>query len=134
LKSISCLKANQAYPIAGGTQIIFEHIFGSVFTGNATWLAISVRSNGVGNCTAMTPLQELTPASYAIFAGTASNLSGTVSNAQLAGSSITVTAGTGLAGGGTVPLGGSTSLANAGVLSITGTHALPFSNLHGQRS
>ena len=41
--------------------------FGDVFTGNDTWLAISVCSNGVGSYTALTPLQELTPAPYAIF-------------------------------------------------------------------
>jgi formylglycine-generating enzyme required for sulfatase activity len=50
----------------------------------------------------------------------ASQLSGTIVNSQLASSSITVTAGTGLSGGGPVPLGGSTALSNAGVLSVTG--------------
>jgi hypothetical protein len=103
--------------------------FGDVFTGNATWLAISVRTNGVPPYTAMTPLQELTPAPYAIFANTASNLAGTlpasqlsgaVGNGQLADSSITISPGTGLTGGGTVALGGTTTLNNAGVLSITG--------------
>ena len=50
----------------------------------------------------------------------ASRLNGTVANAQLANSSITVSAGTGLSGGGTVALGGSATLNNAGVLSVTG--------------
>jgi len=59
--------------------------FGAVFTGNDTWLAISVRSNGVGSYTPLTPLQELLPTPYAVFANTASNLSGTVSAAQLSG-------------------------------------------------
>jgi hypothetical protein len=99
--------------------------FGAVFTGNQVWLAIDVRSNGVGTYTALTPLQELTPAPYAVFANTASNLSGTVSTSQLADSSITVTAGTGLSGGGTVALGGSITLnatgsAGSGVVSVTG--------------
>ena len=57
--------------------------FGAVFTGNATWLAISVCSNGVGNFQNLAPLQELTPAPYAIFAESSSNVSGTVSAAQL---------------------------------------------------
>jgi hypothetical protein len=57
--------------------------FGPVFTGNATWLAIGVRSNGVGSFTALTPLQELYPTPYAQFANTAGNLSGTVPLAQL---------------------------------------------------
>ena len=58
----------------------------SVFTGNPTWLAISVRTNGAGGYAGLTPLQQLTPAPYAIFANTASNVSGTVSAAQLSGS------------------------------------------------
>ncbi len=63
--------------------------FGAVFTGDDTWLATSVRSNGVGSYTALTPLQELTPAPYAIFANTASNLSGTISLAQLPSTVVT---------------------------------------------
>jgi hypothetical protein len=59
--------------------------FGDVFAGDATWLAINVRSNGVGSYTPLTPLQELTPMPYAIFANTASNLSGTLPVAQLNG-------------------------------------------------
>jgi len=47
-------------------------------------------------------------------------LTGVVSNAQLAYSSVTVTAGTGFGGGGAVALGGSITLSNTGVLSITG--------------
>jgi hypothetical protein len=60
--------------------------FGAVFTGNPAWLAISVRSNGAGSYTPLTPLQELTPVPYAIFATTASNavqLSGILPLAQL---------------------------------------------------
>ncbi len=63
--------------------------FGPVFAGNATWLAISVRSNDVGSFTALTPLQALYPTPYAQFANTASNLSGTVPLAQLAGGVVT---------------------------------------------
>jgi hypothetical protein len=59
--------------------------FGDVFTGDATWLAMSVRSNGAGAFTALTPLQEITPAPYAVFANTASNVSGTIPAAQLSG-------------------------------------------------
>lgn len=61
--------------------------------------------------------------SNTIFGLTNSNLSGTagITNANLANSSITVTAGTGLSGGGAVGLGGSVSLTNAGVISLTGT-------------
>ena len=59
--------------------------FGPVFTGNPTWLAISVRSNGTSSYVGLTPLQPLTPTTYAIFANTASNLSGDLSVAQLNG-------------------------------------------------
>ncbi len=88
--------------------------FGSVFNGNPVWLAIGVCSNGVGSFAGLTPLQPIRPVVSAIFANTASNLSGTipatqvsgaVGNGQLANNSITVTAGTGLAGGGAVGIG-----------------------------
>ena len=59
--------------------------FGSVFTGNSTWLAISVRSNGVGSYVGLTPLQELNPTPYAIFANTSSNVSGTLPATQISG-------------------------------------------------
>jgi hypothetical protein len=65
--------------------------FGAVFTGNATWLAISTRSNGVGGYTPMTPLQALTPAPYAIFAegANATGLTGTITLAQLPSAVVT---------------------------------------------
>ena len=103
--------------------------FGTVFTGNPTWLAISVCSNGLGSYVNLTPLQPIRPVVYAIFANTASNLSGTIpatqlsgalGNSQLANNSINVTAGVGLAGGGAVALGGTTTLNNTGVLSVNG--------------
>ena len=59
--------------------------FGSVFTGNSTWLAISVRSNGIGSYVGLTPLQELNPTPYAIFANTSSNVSGTLPATQITG-------------------------------------------------
>ncbi|MGB7769309.1 MAG: sialidase family protein [Verrucomicrobiia bacterium] len=59
---------------------------GSVFNGNLIWLEIGVRTNGDTNGFAiLSPMQGLTPAPYAIFANTASNLSGTLPAAQLAG-------------------------------------------------
>src|ERR1035438_10241155 len=46
--------------------------FGSgVFTGTPYWLQISVRTNGAGTFTALTPRQQLTPTPYAIYAETA---------------------------------------------------------------
>jgi hypothetical protein len=74
--------------------------FGAVFTGNDTWLAISVRSNGVGSYTALTPPQELTPAPYAIYAPNAgsatsansvasTNITGAIALAQLPAAVVT---------------------------------------------
>ena len=49
--------------------------FGYVFTGNATWLAISVRTNGAGSYVGLQPLQPLTPTPYAIYSATAGSAS-----------------------------------------------------------
>jgi hypothetical protein len=46
-----------------------------IFTGNATWLAISVRSSGAGIYTPMSPLVELNPTPYAIYAESANTVS-----------------------------------------------------------
>jgi hypothetical protein len=60
--------------------------FGSgIFVGTNYWLDISVRTNGNGTFNELSPRQELTPTPYAVFANTASNVSGTVSAAQLSG-------------------------------------------------
>jgi hypothetical protein len=63
--------------------------FGAVFAGNPTWLAISVRTNGAGNYIGLTPLQQLTPTPYAIFATSASEVLGTIPLAQLPASVVT---------------------------------------------
>ena len=61
--------------------------FGSVFAGANYWLEVDVRTNGAGGYTALSPLQPLTPAPYALMANTASNVSGTISAAQVSGAS-----------------------------------------------
>ena len=100
-------------------------------------------SDGVNGFAVLSPVQNLTPAPYAIQAlnaNSASNLlgtlpvaqlSGTVGNSQLANSSITVNAGTGLSGGGTLSLGGSTTLNNAGVVSVAGNADITASTVGG---
>ena len=97
-------------------------------------------NDGVNGFSALSPVQNLTPTPYAITAQNASilagtlpvaQLSGTVGNGQLANSSITVNAGTGLSGGGTAALGGSTTLNNAGVLSVTGNADITASPTSG---
>ena len=59
--------------------------FGNVFAGSNAWLSMNVRSNGAGSYTPLTPLQELLPTPYAIFATTASNISGTLPAGKLTG-------------------------------------------------
>src|SRR5208282_3482008 len=90
-----------------------------VWNGRTNWLEIVVEGNGDSGFTTLAPRQQIRPTPYAIFAETASNLSGTlpiaqlsgtINNSQLANSSLTVNAGSGLTGGGTVPLGGTTTL------------------------
>ena len=93
-------------------------------------LALKIWFNdGTNGWAALSPVQSLTPAPYAVVALNAGSLTGTlpvtqlsgaVSNAQLAESTITITAGIGLSGGGVVALGGSTTLNNDGLVSIIG--------------
>jgi hypothetical protein len=56
-----------------------------IFTGTNYWLEISVRVTGTTNFTTLSPRQPLTPTPYAIFANTASNLSGSLPATQLSG-------------------------------------------------
>jgi len=59
--------------------------FSNRFDGTPRWLEIGVRTNGASGFTTLSPRQPLTPTPYAIFANSASNLSGTLPAAQLAG-------------------------------------------------
>jgi hypothetical protein len=131
---------NSATAVSNGLFTMTLDFGEGIFTGTNYWLDIAVRSNGAGTFAELSPRQPLTPAPYAVFAGTSSNLSGTVSvgqlngtvgNSQLAHNSITLTAGTGLSGGGTVALGGATTLTNAGVLSVTGNPDITATNAGG---
>jgi len=63
--------------------------FGNQFPGADRWLEIAVRTNGGGAFTTLVPRQPLTPTPYAVFANTASNLTGTVPLAQLPAGVIT---------------------------------------------
>ena len=62
--------------------------YNGVFNGNPRWLEIAVQKDG-GAFTTLTPRQQITPAPYAIFANTASNLSSTVPLAQLPAAVVT---------------------------------------------
>lgn len=60
--------------------------FGTNFSGSARWLAISVRTNGAGGYTSLSPRQVVTPAPYALYAPSAgaANSATTANNALTA--------------------------------------------------
>ncbi len=77
---------NSAVAVTNGLFTTLLDFGRNVFTGTNYWLQIGVRTNGDPNAfTALSPRQPLTPTPYAIFANTASNLSGTLPSAQLSG-------------------------------------------------
>jgi hypothetical protein len=74
--------------------------FGDVFTGDDTWLAVAVTTNGGTNFTTLNPFQELTPTPYAIYAPNAgiaatassvaaTNITGAIALAQLPSTVVT---------------------------------------------
>lgn len=74
-----------AVPVTNGLFTAAIDFGAGVFTGTSNWLEVDVRTNGVGGYTTLSPFQELTPTPNAIFAETASSLSGTLPAAQLSG-------------------------------------------------
>src|ERR1044071_295525 len=76
---------SNAVPISNGLFALTLD-FGGVFSGSNYWLEIAVRTNGAGAYTTLAPLQPITPAPYAIYAESASNVSGVIPNGGLSGS------------------------------------------------
>jgi hypothetical protein len=76
---------NNAVSVTNGLFTVAIDFGPGVFTGATNWLQIGVATNGAGSFTPLSPRQQLTPVPYAIFASTASNLSGTVASANLSG-------------------------------------------------
>ena len=106
LQTILCADVNSNVGIGTTTPSALLDVNGSTRLRGLT--AGYVKSDGSGNLSNSATVPT-------------TDLSGTISNGQLANSSITVNAGTGLSGGGAVSLGGSTTLTNSGVLSVSGT-------------
>ena len=77
-----------ATPVTNGVFTVTLD-FGNQFAGDSRWLELSVRTNGAASYGIMTPREPITPTPYAIFANTASNVSGTISAAQLPASVLT---------------------------------------------
>ena len=100
--------------------------FGNQFPGAGRWLEIAVRTNGNGAFTTLSPRQPLTPAPYAVYAGSAnaSNLVGTIPAGNLSGSGAALLAGgNALTGNQTVNSGsvGIGTASPAKPLDVTGT-------------
>ena len=76
---------NPAVAVSNGLFTVTLDFGGGVFNGTPQWLEIGVRSNGVAAFTSLTPRQPVTPAPYAVMAGTASNLLGALPASQLNG-------------------------------------------------
>ena len=76
---------NAAVAVTNGLFSVQMDFGPGVFNGLASWLQIAVRTNGAATFTNLSPRQPLTPVPYAIFANTASNLSGTLPATQLSG-------------------------------------------------
>ena len=76
---------NSATGVTNGLFAVTLDFGANVFTGPDRWLEIAVRTNGSGEFTTLSPRQKLTPTPYAVFAITASNLSGALPATQLSG-------------------------------------------------
>jgi lysophospholipase L1-like esterase len=74
---------NSAVPVAGGLFATTLDFGAVAFGGADRWLEISVGTGGLANFTTLTPRQKLTPAPYAIFANSTSNLTGTLNFGSL---------------------------------------------------
>lgn len=70
-------------PVTNGLFAVELDFGPGLFTGEPRWLEISVRPTDGPGFVTLAPRQPITPAPYARFADTASNLSGTLSPAQL---------------------------------------------------
>jgi len=75
-----------AIAVSNGLFAVTMDFGQGIFIGPARWLEITVSSNSVNNFFTLGPRQQILPTPYAIFAGIANNVSGTVSATQVSGS------------------------------------------------
>jgi hypothetical protein len=120
---------NTNVPVSNGlftTTIDFgAGVFGTgVFTGPSRWLGIAVRTNGTGPFTPLFPFQPIQPVPYAMFANSASNLTGVLPANLLSGgytNAVALTNGANLFSGSFSGNGG--AVTNVNVTSLTGVLA-----------
>lgn len=81
-----------AGPVTNSTTSVSNGLFSAlidfgpdIFTGNSSWLEIAVRTNGATDFNLLVPRQQITAVPNALFANTSSNISGTISVANLTG-------------------------------------------------
>ena len=79
---------NSATAVTNGLFTVTLDFGAGIFTGPNRWLEIAARTNGNGTFNTLAPRQMVTPTPYAIFANSASNVSGTISAAQISGGTI----------------------------------------------
>jgi len=100
-----------------------------IFTGANYWLEVDVRTNGAGGYTTLAPLQAVAPTPYAVFAGSASNVLGTLPVSQLPTSVVTNNA-TGLTLNGSFT-GNGANVTNVNAATLNGLTAASFWKLGG---
>jgi len=131
---------NYVASLVAGTNITLSNNTGEGatptigLTNNAITIAgTSTSLGGTITLATITGASGIISGSSQISGLTTSNLSGTaaITNGQLANSSVTVTAGTGMSGGGSVSLGGSVTLTNAGVTSNVAGSGISVSGATG---
>ena len=131
--SASGVLTNAATPVTNGLFTVTLDFGGGVFTGNARWLEIAVRTNGATAFTTLAPRQPVTPTPYAILAGsattasTAANVPASGIGAGTANISITGNAGTATS----AAYAGSAAMAYT---AVTATAATTATNLIGNVS
>lgn len=85
LAQVGTTLTNLTVPVVYGVFTTSLDFGPGIFTGNPIWLEIGVRTNGSANFTPLSPLQPVEAVPYAILAGSASNLLGTLPAFQLSG-------------------------------------------------
>ena len=125
---IGSVLTNVAVPVANGlftTALQFD----TSFSGASYWLDISVRPNGGGTFSELSPRQWVTPTPQAIFANSANNLLGQVSADQINGTPIAAVNFTGSLSGDVTGPQGATVLSSAGT---AGTYARVTTDAKGR--
>ena len=127
---ISGVLTNAATPVSNGLLTVKLDFGSGTFTGEARWLETAARTNGSAEgFEVMAPRNELTPAPYAIMAGSASNLLGAVSLSQLPAAVVTNGAAA-VALSGTFT-GNGANLTNVNAATLAGLNATNFWQLGG---